>query len=426
MIVLLCYFFVLENGAVAQQVVVKVDWNTVLRTVDAKAYGVDCPACFDPRWTHSPNLMKPLAEISAGAKPLIRLHGWGMVTQGSNECWLNADNTWNGAKIKEALAPLVAAGYRIMIDIPAGPGGENDVKDPVALTAFAAALVRVVNVEHHFGVKYWEIPNERERLMTASEMASFLLIASRAMKAVDPTILFGGPATDSINVDYLATVVQRSGDALDFITVHTYGGDGKQADAVSYGNALKAVADVHLLRERLDEVSKGKRLPIFVDEYNIGWDPTPKIVTNEGAVYFSIIQAGVVHAGGDASAVWDFSPPHNMSVVDREGRLSASGHLFTLMNQHFHGKEVSAASSDQAKVQVFAVKGALSHATLLSNLSDVPQVIHVSFEGWESKRVQSYQISSSGYSGPSPLVGRSIEEKGLTLPPKSVTVLLSQ
>lgn len=45
----------------------------------------------------------PLAMVTNGGKPLIRLHGWGMVTQGSRECWLNEDGVSNAAKIASAL-----------------------------------------------------------------------------------------------------------------------------------------------------------------------------------------------------------------------------------------------------------------------------------------------------------------------------------
>ncbi len=57
-------------------------------------------------------------------------------------------------------------------------------------------------------------------------------------------------------------------------------------------------------RERLTDVTRGKKnLPIFLDEYNIGYDFTLNIRTKVGAVYFCMIQGGVVDAGGDMSAV---------------------------------------------------------------------------------------------------------------------------
>jgi hypothetical protein len=414
-----------EHPAVAAGPVVTVDWTRVLKNVDPKAYGVDCPACLDPAWTHSADLLRPLASMAAGGKPLIRLHGWGMVTHGSNECWLNPDNTWNAPKIKSALTPLIRAGYQLLIDIPSGPGGEPDVRDPMALASFAASLVRIVNVDNGFGVRYWEIPNEREHLLDVKQMTTLLSLASKAMKRVDSTIWVGGPATEGVNVEYITAVVQNSLPDIDFVSAHTYGGDGTQADSVSYASAIKAVADVRMLRTRLSQISKGKYLPIFIDEYNVGWDTTPKILTNEGAVYFSLIQGGVVDAGGDASAIWDFSPPHNMSVVDSHGNFHASAHLFSLLNQYFQGKKVSALLSDDTGLRVYAVNASVTHSLLISNLGDSQQSVTLSFQGPTPIDVRTYEISPQGYSGPRHLKWSRLQSEGLKIPPKSVAILIS-
>lgn len=54
--------FTVHAVAAASPVVI-VDWTRVLKDVDPKAYGVDCPACLDPAWTHSANLLRPLAAM---------------------------------------------------------------------------------------------------------------------------------------------------------------------------------------------------------------------------------------------------------------------------------------------------------------------------------------------------------------------------
>jgi hypothetical protein len=403
---------------------ITVDWNRVVKRVEPLAYGVNCPACFDPVWGRSPALLRPLGAISAGGKPLIRLHGWGMVSRGSNECWLNQDGTWNTDKIKSALTPLAKMGYTLMIDIPSGPGGEQDPLDPAAMARFASALVKIVNVDNKFDVKYWEIPNEREHILTAAKMATLVSRASVAMKQVDPTILVGGPATEGINVDYIADVVKQSLQDIDFVTAHTYGGDGKQPDSVSFKSALKAVDDVRRLRERLTAQSQEKYLPIFLDEYNIGWDMNPRIHDNRGAVYFSIIAAGVVDAGGDASAVWDFSPPHDMSIVDRNGNLNVSANIVSLMNRYCHGDEVAAMSSNPTLVRIYAVKSASARSVVISNLSESPSQVRTEFHGLKSRIVNIYQISHSGYRVEKIHNWRKSHRDGVNLPAMSVTVLV--
>lgn len=412
----------------AATVDVSVDWGKNLRTVNPTSYGVNCPACFDPAWTHNPDLLKSLLHVTHDGESLVRLHGWGMIEQGSNECWLNADNTWNAVKIKEALTPLIAAGYKLLIDIPSGPGGEKnveEVRNPQAMAAFAAALVKIVNIDNKFDVRYWEIPNEREKILTPVQMSALLTDTSIAVKKVDPSAMVGGPAAEGINVSYITEVVEHTFPHIDFVSGHTYGGDGKQSDETSYASATKAIADVHTLRTRLNEITKGKYLPIFIDEYNIGWDHTEKSALNEGAVYFSILQSGVVDAGGDVSAVWDFSPPHDMSIVERNGDLHASANLFPLMNQYFYGRQVFTNSSDPGKVRAYAVTQGSMHSLLLSNLGDTPERVDLRFAHWKTGSMTQYHISAAGYQGPEAVQWSILRSGAWILPPKSVAVLVA-
>ena len=352
-----------------------------------------------------------------------------MVTQGSNECWLNRDGSWNSGKIKDALTPLIAAGYKLMIDIPSGPGGDRNIKElrnSAAMAAFAASLVNIVNVENHFDVKYWELPNEQEHTLSSAEMSALLSNASAAMKKVDPTISVGGPATDHIDPDYIAEVVKHSLANIDFVSVHTYGGDGKESNEAAFASAQKTITDLRALRQRLTEVSQGKYLPVFVDEYNIGYDPTPRIGNNLGAVYFSLIQGGVNDAGADVSAVWDCSAPHNMSIVKRNGALYPSAHLFALMNRYFYGKQMATSSSDPLSLYTYAVQGSATHSLLLSNLSSFSRVVDLRFKGWQPNRVIKQQIASTGYSGPLRIKWLKGTSTSITIPPMSVTVLVAK
>ena len=415
-----------KSSAKDENLKVRVDWGKVVRPVDPLAYAVNCPDCLDPAWSKKPELLKALATVTDGGKPLIRLSGWGMVTQGFGETWLNADGTWNGPKIKDALTPLVQAKYKLMINILSGPGGEQDHLEPGAMATLAASLVKIVNVDYHLGVKYWEIPNEREHVLTASQMAAMFSRASAAMKAVDSTILVGGPAMESIDSDYIGEVVKQSLPQIDFVTVHTYGGDGKQSDAASYSSAIEAVRQVHALRDRLTSITQGKHLPIFVDEYNIGWDSTPKIADNAGAVYFSIIQSGVIEAGGNVSAVWDFSPSHNMSIVDKDGNLYPSANIFTLMNRYFYGDEVAATSSDPAAIRAYAVQSVSAHSVMSSNLGDSPLSVSLEFSSWKPKGINEYQISAAGYKELGRRKWSEVQWQGIKLPAKSVTILVAQ
>lgn len=152
------------------------------------------------------------------------------------------------------------------------------------MASLAASLVKIVNVDNHFGVQYWGLPNEREHILNATEMAEMFVRAEAAMKEMDSSNLVGGPATDDVNVAYISDFVKQAFPHVDFVTCHTYPGDGSQADSMSYAKAIEAVNGVAALRASLTAITHGKCLPIFVDEYNIGWNHTPNIANNQGAM----------------------------------------------------------------------------------------------------------------------------------------------
>lgn len=93
----------------------------------------------------------------------------------------------------------------------------------------AAALVRLLNVEHGFGVKYFEIGNELyawgEQTQTPEQYAERFTLVGSAMKAVDPTIQLGVPAFErypSLGAPqpWNTTLFQLAGRAIDFLSVH--------------------------------------------------------------------------------------------------------------------------------------------------------------------------------------------------------------
>jgi hypothetical protein len=110
-----CALIAAGMTAMAAGPTVSVDWTKAVRTVDPRAYGVNCPQCFDPNWTANQKFLNALSGVTGGGKPIIRLHGWGMVSRRPNrynQGWLNSDGTWNAPKIKSALTPLFQAGYK--------------------------------------------------------------------------------------------------------------------------------------------------------------------------------------------------------------------------------------------------------------------------------------------------------------------------
>ena len=258
----------------SQTIQIEIDWKNSIREIPNYTYGVNSPANFIPSYSEDAVFMKNL-ELITQKKGLVRLHGWGMLDNTSPENWHN-NGVWNAEKINQALSPLVNQGYKVMINIPRGPSGEDDYQNPQKFAKFCADLVKIVNIDLKLDVEYWEIPNEREQGfidpgLTIVQMLTLIKTASQAMKVVDPTIKVGGTATAWVNIDYLTQLTQATYPNIDFITCHTYAGDCTNTLQDVYDNPQFAVADLNTLRQNINSITGTNYLPIFLTEYNLSF-----------------------------------------------------------------------------------------------------------------------------------------------------------
>ncbi len=98
----------------------------------------------------------------------------------------------------------------------------------------AAEWVRWANKKNHYKIQYWELGNELEggwelghilpdgTPMTGEIYAKRFLEFARAMKAVDPTIKTGGPASSNWRGAFIEELLRDAGDEVDFVSFHTY------------------------------------------------------------------------------------------------------------------------------------------------------------------------------------------------------------
>lgn len=98
----------------------------------------------------------------------------------------------------------------------------------------AAEWVRWANKINNYHVKHWEIGNELEGAwelghflpdgsrMTGEIYARRFIEFAKAMKAVDPTILVGGPAASNDTGGFMEDLLRIAGEHVDFVTFHTY------------------------------------------------------------------------------------------------------------------------------------------------------------------------------------------------------------
>ncbi len=365
----------------SQTIQIDIDWGNSIRQIPNFTYGVNSPANFIPSYSEDAVFMKNL-ELITQKKGLVRLHGWGMLDTTSPENWQN-NGVWNASKINQALSPLVNQGYKVMINIPSGPSGEDDYQDPEKFAKFCADLVKIVNIDLKLGVEYWEIPNEREQVfidpgLTVNQMATLIQTASQAMKVIDPTIKVGGATTAWVNIDYLTQLTQAIYPNIDFITCHTYAGDCTNSLQDIYDNAQFAVTDLNTLRQNINEITGTNYLPIFLTEYNLSFQGCENIRSNEGAVYDALIMTESIKSGIDGTCYWAIAPYSDMSIVI-DDQLDENAYLFESFNKYFHGNLIQSTSDSNSKVLVFSTanQNANIFSFCLINRTSISQNVQV-------------------------------------------------
>ncbi|MDF2926560.1 MAG: hypothetical protein K0R57_5474 [Paenibacillaceae bacterium] len=406
---------------------VSVNWEETGSSISPLAYGQNANKFLHESSTGDANYMTQIRYLN-GNQGLVRIHSTSMISTGG---WLNGDLTWNEAKIVAALTPLVEEGYPVMINIPYGPNGKNDYQDAEAFAQFAAQLVKIVNVDHGLGIQYWEIPNERESGfatpgLSVSAMANLVKESYMAMKAIDPTIIVGGPATSDANVPYLSSVVEQALPYIDFVSMHAYssGQSRPSTDSAAYNHAQNQGALVSHLRSSLLAIGPQADLPIFVDEYNMTWDTDPRLHTNKEAVYSALLVSNVI--GGDGTGVnfWH-AEGSSMGLMNDRNELYDTADLHHWLNRFFHGERIKPLFSNKSKVDGFAAKQNQRKSVLLVNRTDDEQRVQLQQAGSAPAGWEMYRIDENGSSHESGVDGTGLASAGMVLPAHSVTVLTS-
>jgi xylan 1,4-beta-xylosidase len=127
----------------------------------------------------------------------------------------------------------------------------------------------------------WNEPNLDGFWEKADQKAYFDLydLTSKTIKAIDPTLRVGGPATAGAAwVPEFLAHTQKSGAAVDFIATHTYGVDGGFLDENGQGDQKLSpspdgiVGDVRKVRKEI-EASYLPKLPLYFTEWSTSYSP---------------------------------------------------------------------------------------------------------------------------------------------------------
>lgn len=329
----------------------------------------------------------------------------------------------------------------------------------------AADVVRYVNIEKEYNVRYWSIGNEPNFFVAVLGASSYTTedlnrewrAMAEAMLEVDPNIILvgpdisqyvvlnaepdniqylegnlGGDPTDDLGKDWLQEFLKANGDLIDIVAIHRYpypgaGGSGMSPATVEglRENTKEWDTIIPNLRQIIRE-SAGRDIPIAVTEINsnssnnMGGEASLDSFYN--AIWLGDVLGRLIRQQVEIVAYWDTQgdPARGWGLVDRYA-LRPTYYTY-LMYTHF-GQELLAAESLDPYVSIYAAKrddGALT--LMLVNLGDdeVSKTLQIdnfapagAAEVWRfdadhnAEQIDAQEISSTGT---------------ITLPGRSMTV----
>ncbi|MCL4871292.1 MAG: hypothetical protein KJ063_20210 [Anaerolineae bacterium] len=319
----------------------------------------------------------------------------------------------------------------------------------------AADLVRYVNIEKQYGVKYWIVGNEpalyaaelqvagkADDYDTVQHNAEWRAIAL-AMKAVDPTIQLLGPEThqfnhdinfnpkDSSGRDWMIEFLKANGDLVDVVTFHRYPFPRRNDDIVTVEDlrqhTLEWDKSVPYLRQLIAEHT-GRDLPVALTEVNTHWNNAVGGVATPDSHYNALWVAEMYGRlmRQDVMMVnhWMLTSHGGYGgwgLIGR-GELRPSYYVFQLYKQF--GTELLYAESGVQWVSVYAARrddGAVT--VLLLNLADAAQDVKLQLTGTPIGSAQLWRLDPEN--NPDAAAPFSLGDTGtMTLPGQSISLLV--
>ena len=169
--------------------------------------------------------------------------------------------------------------------------GNTSHPDPAGWRELVSAFIR--HLEERYGgnevrtwfFEVWNEPNLAGFWEGADQRAYFELYdsTSRSIKAIDPNLRIGGPATAGAAwVPEFLAHVKQSGAAVDFVSTHAYGVDGGfldeegKSDTKLSASTDAIVGDVRRVRQQI-AASAFPDLPLYFTEWSTSYTPRDSI-----------------------------------------------------------------------------------------------------------------------------------------------------
>ena len=306
----------------------------------------------------------------------------------------------------------------------------------------AAEVVRYVNVEQGYGVRYWSIGNEPS-LFDGYDVARYNAewrAVAEAMRAVDPEILLVGPdihqysadfATDpkdDAGDDWMRAFLLANGDLVDVVSIHRYPFPASMSDAATTIDDLRANsrewdAIIPHLREVIRE-STGRDLPVAVTEVNTHWssavggEATPD--SFYAAIWWGDVLGRLIRQRVEIVAHFSLHSNNSIGGWGLLGRSEVRPAYYVYQIYRRFGSALVYASSDDADLSIYAAlrdDGALTLVVI--NLGPDERTYPLRVAGFPFDAAQVWRFDAEHAAEQ---IGDQTLDGEITLPPQSMTL----
>jgi hypothetical protein len=454
----------------AAAVNVTVDFNQITSTTDKYHFGLNTENVADPLGMANAQYNGAVAQMGARFQRIYP----GQSTFQTTPHWYaggpfdthwfktsptNPNGTWDTARIQadiKAMPPnqkfMITISYPMfMMPNPtarnaAGLLNTRQALIPADYGAYAKLMADLVAIVSPIRNDiYWEITNEEDvtyfgtgnaaqNAAGAKTLAEIYNQCVLAMKAVDPTVITGGPAIALGNYTNESIFIKNAVSNLDFYSIHPYieGTNFTDPNQNIYKNARNLLSGFQAEVSLLKAASPNRHIPIMLTEYNINPDfvngvGEPRMMTNVGAVADAIENIEAIRANIDNVHAFDAYGTGAWSHFDKTYKLRPNGHCQNLLNTFFVGNINKATSSDETQIIALACTNAYGRNLMLVNENSTTTPVSLSLGINGNYVVNEYLIDGSTFSSGENMIKivtntSAITNRSISLSPDSVTV----